>query len=137
MNELIQEFKFTKRIYTSDNSDKLPALLLVIKDMFENLYENAEFLSTNEPLRAKLKLRGQSFLQISILKAVYLSKHVEEYYDRARKRSIRADPELRRIKHQTLEVIQKAKEALFKIYREKPVEPEPLEELIKLPAPYM
>jgi hypothetical protein len=128
--EKISAFQVSKHRIDLKEAPKLIGKLNAVVDIYKYIIQHAEYIATNPAFRIIVKSRNGSFMQTAIRNCVSLQTEIYSCYEKVRLTMIRADPELRSLKHTAQKCVTDALKVLCKLYVENPVESEPVEELL-------
>jgi hypothetical protein len=140
----LQEFisymntKFADLTYLNSNNvpgltpcDSLSRKLAVICDVFNYIRNKADYIATTSAFH-KTTRSGFSFIQQAIRKCPYLIDSINKVYDNIRDSVMRIDPELRREKRNTIDLLKTVQDILCKHYIANPSD-KSVESLLKKP----
>ncbi len=140
----LQEFisymntKFADLTYLNSNNvpgltpcDSLSRKLEVICDVFNYIRNKADYIATTSAFH-KTTRSGFSFIQQAIRKCPYLIDSINKVYDNIRDSVMRIDPELRREKRNTIDLLKTVQDILCKHYIANPSD-KSVESLLKKP----
>jgi hypothetical protein len=84
---------------------KLTSLCEILKTVSTHILDNTEFIRT-EPIFKKIgPLSNQTFIKACVDKGAVLAKQIEDAYTKIRNNSMRSNPNLRKIKNETIQLL--------------------------------
>ena len=114
-------------------SESFKRKLETICKIFNHIRGKAVYIATNDLFRKPAKKSGFSFMQHAIRKCPFLIENIENVYDDIRDSVTRIDPELRREKRNTIDLLKTVQDILCKLYTENSNEKESVQTLLKMP----
>ena len=121
-------------------TNKEESLILQFREvstLFNTIIENIELIAKGDEYRKKIGCNGLTFFQICIGKCYEFPIQINNRYEKVRRENARSNPELRSLRNETLNIIEKAKELCLQYYNEYPVEEETVEEVVEFLRHYM
>lgn len=115
------------------HSEAFKRKLETICEIFNYIKGKAVYIATNYLFRKPTKKSGFSFMQHAIRKCPFLIENIENVYDNIRYSVTRIDPELRREKRNTIDLLKTVQDILCKLYTENSNEKESVQTLLKMP----
>lgn len=132
----VLDSKFKKLDILNNNNDinlsssnALKEKCKIVCEIFDYLMKNIVYIATQTLFR-KYRPTGLSFMQVVICKCPTLINQINVEYDNVRYNVTRIDPELRRDKKTTIDLIKTTQDMLCKYYREHSCEKETIDYLM-------
>lgn len=84
---------------------KLASLCEILKTVSTHILDNTEFIRTDPIFKKIGPLSNQTFIKACVDKGADLAKQIEDAYAKIRNNSMRSDPNLRKIKNETIQLL--------------------------------